>query len=123
MPKDTSQTEAMSNNKRIRPIALATIQLCLSEGISQLLSQSVSRKFCLIILFNNLKEICSNLLRAFWVDVKACLSLVLHQYFFWGKRGWFLSDVFSWDKSIPFGLYCMIEKINIDNPGEFSAKY
>ena len=41
MPKGTSQAEATSNSKKIKPIALAVVELCLSEGISQLLSQSV----------------------------------------------------------------------------------
>ena len=45
MPKGTSQAEAMSNSEKIKPIALAVIELCLSEGISQpvtyLPSQSV----------------------------------------------------------------------------------
>jgi len=41
MPKGTSQAEVMSNSEEIKPLALAVIKLCLSEGISQ----SVSRKF------------------------------------------------------------------------------
>ena len=41
MKKGTLQAEATSNSKKITLIALATIKLCLSEGISQLLSQSV----------------------------------------------------------------------------------
>jgi len=40
MPKSTSWTEATSNSEKIAPIALAVIELHLSEGISQLLSQS-----------------------------------------------------------------------------------
>ena len=42
MPKGTCQAEVMSNNEKIKPIALADIELCLSEGISQ----SVTRKLC-----------------------------------------------------------------------------
>ena len=42
MLKDTCQAEAISNSEKIKPVALAIIELCLSEGISQLLSQSVS---------------------------------------------------------------------------------
>ena len=37
MPKSTSQAEAMSNSEKIKPVALAVIELRLSEGISQLL--------------------------------------------------------------------------------------
>ena len=43
--KGTSQAEAASNSEKIKPVALAVVELCLSEGISQLLSQLVSRKF------------------------------------------------------------------------------
>ena len=43
MPKGTCPTEAMSNSEKIKPVALAIIDLCLSEGIiSQSVSQSVS---------------------------------------------------------------------------------
>jgi len=41
MPKGTSWDEATSNSEKIKLIALAVIELCLSEGISQ----AVSRKF------------------------------------------------------------------------------
>ena len=45
MPKGTCRAEAMSNSEKIKPVALAIIELRLSEGISQsvtyLLSQSV----------------------------------------------------------------------------------
>ena len=50
IPKGTSRAEATSDSEKIKPVALAIIELCLPEGISQLLtyllSQSVSRKFC-----------------------------------------------------------------------------
>ena len=42
MPKSTSQAEAMLNSEKIKPVALAIITLCLSEGISQSVTQSVS---------------------------------------------------------------------------------
>ena len=42
MPKGTCPTEATSNSEKIKTVALAVIKLRLSEGISQLLSQSVS---------------------------------------------------------------------------------
>ena len=45
MPKGTCRAEATSNSEKIKPVALAVIELRLSEGISQsvtyLLSQSV----------------------------------------------------------------------------------
>jgi len=33
MPNGTSQAEATSNSEKIKPVALAVIELCLSEGI------------------------------------------------------------------------------------------
>ena len=45
MPKGTSWAEAMSNSEKIRPVALAVIELRLSEDVSQSVSQAVSRKF------------------------------------------------------------------------------
>ena len=38
-PKGTCRAEAMSNNEKIKPVALAFIKLRLSEGINQLLGQ------------------------------------------------------------------------------------
>ena len=45
MPKGTSRAEVTSNSEKIKSIVLAVIELCLFEGISQLLShdQSVTR--------------------------------------------------------------------------------
>ena len=40
MPKG-SRAEAMSNSEKIKPVALAVIELQLSEGISQSIRQSV----------------------------------------------------------------------------------
>ena len=39
MPKGTCQAEATSNSEKIKPIALAVIELRLSEGTSQSVSQ------------------------------------------------------------------------------------
>ena len=39
MPKGTPWAEAMSNSEKIKPVALAGIELCLTEGISQAVSQ------------------------------------------------------------------------------------
>ena len=41
MPKGTCRAKATSNSEKIKPIALAVIELRLSEGIDQLLSQSL----------------------------------------------------------------------------------
>jgi len=38
MPKGTSWAEVMSNSEKIKPVALAIIKLCWSEGIRQLVS-------------------------------------------------------------------------------------
>ena len=77
MPKGTSQAEAMSNSEKIKPVALAVIELRLSEGISQSVRQLVSRNIHLIIFF----KFHSNLLKVFQGDLKACLVLVLpNQY-------------------------------------------
>jgi len=49
MAKGTSQAEGTSNSKKIKPVALAIVELRKSEGISRAVSQavsySVSRKF------------------------------------------------------------------------------
>ena len=39
MPKFTSRAKTMSNSEKIKPVALAIIELCLSEGIRQSVSQ------------------------------------------------------------------------------------
>ena len=41
MPKGTSRAEVTSNSEKIKPVALAVIDLCLSEDISQAVNQSV----------------------------------------------------------------------------------
>ena len=48
MPNGTCWAEAMSNSEKIKLIALAVIELYLSEGISQLLSQSLENFIKLI---------------------------------------------------------------------------
>ena len=37
--KGTSRAKAMSNSEKIKPVVLAIVALCFSEGISQFLSQ------------------------------------------------------------------------------------
>ena len=70
MPNGTSRAEVTLNSEKIKHIALAVIELRLSEGINQLLSQK--------ILLNKLfLKFRSNLLKAFRVNLKACLGLVL----------------------------------------------
>ena len=44
--------------EKIKPVALPVIEVRLSEGISQLLTYSVSRKFCRIIFFLNSVATC-----------------------------------------------------------------
>ena len=71
MPKSTSWAELTSNSvKKLKPVALAVIKLRLSEGISQsviqLVTQSIIRKFFLII--KKINHI--NLLKVFQVDLK-----------------------------------------------------
>jgi len=43
MPKGTSWAEVTLNSEKIKLVALAVIELCLAEGISQAGSQSVRR--------------------------------------------------------------------------------
>ena len=45
MPKGTFRAEATLNSVKIKPVALAVIELHLSEGINQSVTYSVSRKF------------------------------------------------------------------------------
>ena len=78
MPKGTCWAKATSNSEKIKPVALAVIELRLSEGISQPVSQSVENSIEYIIYIFKFR---SNLLKAFQVDLKACLGLVLpNQY-------------------------------------------
>ena len=64
MPKGTSRAEVTSNSEKIKPIALVVIELCLTKGISQS-KENIFFKFR------------GNFLKAFRVDLKACLGLVL----------------------------------------------
>ena len=59
------------NSEKINLVALAVIELCLSEGISQSVSQSVTRKFHLILFYNSI----AILLKVFWIDPKTILGL------------------------------------------------
>jgi len=64
--------------QKIRPVALAIVELHESEGIRQAGSLSVSRKFRWINFF---LKFCSNFLKAFRINLKAFLGLVLpNQY-------------------------------------------
>jgi len=40
MPKGNSRAEVTSKSEKIKPLTLAVIKLCLSEGISQAVSHS-----------------------------------------------------------------------------------
>ena len=44
LAKSTSRDEAMSSSEEINPIALSIVQLCLAEGISQLVENSIKYK-------------------------------------------------------------------------------
>ena len=77
MSKGTCRAEVTLSSEKIKPITLAIIELRLSEGISQLLTQSVENLSNNFFFF----KFRSNLLKAFWVNLKACLGLVLpNQY-------------------------------------------
>ena len=43
MPKGISRAEVTSNSEKIKSVALAVNELCLSEGISQSVRRSVSQ--------------------------------------------------------------------------------
>ena len=58
MPTDISQAEATSNSEKIEPVALAIIELCLTKGISEAVSQKK-------ILFNKYFKILWQPLKAF----------------------------------------------------------
>ena len=45
LTKGLSPGEVTVNSEEIKPVAIAIIELCLSEGISKGVSESVSRKF------------------------------------------------------------------------------
>jgi len=62
MPKGTFWAEATSNSEQIKPVAIAVIKLCLTEGISQL---AVSQRKIPLNKFRG------NFLKAFRVDLKA----------------------------------------------------
>ena len=49
MPKGTCRAEATSNSEKMKPVALAVIELCLSEGIRQSVSQSLENSVKQII--------------------------------------------------------------------------
>ena len=70
MPKGTSRAEATSNSEKIKPVALAVIELRLSEGVRQSVSQKIS-------LNKSFLKFCNNLLKTFQVNLKVCLDLVL----------------------------------------------
>ena len=82
MPKGMCPPKAMSNSEKIKPLALAT-------------------RYHMSVIKNSVKKFFkfhSNLLKAFRVDLKACLGLVLpNQYCLIIIRencGWFFGGVF-----------------------------
>jgi len=75
MAKGTSWAEAMSNSKKIKPVALAIVELRRSEDIRQSVRQLVSQSVENSVKYFFLK-FCSNFLKVFRVDLKVCLGLV-----------------------------------------------
>ena len=74
MPKGTSRAEATLNSEKIKPVAIA--ELCLTEGISQVVSHKK------IPLNNFFLKFRGNFLKVFRVDLNAYLGLVLlNQYY------------------------------------------
>ena len=71
----TCQDKASSNSEKSKPIALAVIKLCLSEGIRK----AGSRKF-------QIKKKLNNLLEAFRVVLKGLLGLAIPNQYFQGAR-------------------------------------
>ena len=87
MPKGTSRAEATLNSEKIKPVAIAVIKLCLTEGISQAVRQSVSHKKIPWQLFESISGRSESL-----------FGLVLpNQYYSSVKNwGWFSGDFTSW---------------------------
>jgi len=67
MPKGTSRAEVTLNSEKIKPVTLAIIDLCLTEGITVSQKTIPLNKY----IFHD------NFLKAFWVNLKTCLGLVL----------------------------------------------
>ena len=68
LAKGTSQDKATLNNEEIKPATLVIIELCLSEGISQSVENSVTKKFFKFHI---------NLVEWFMVDLKKFLGLAM----------------------------------------------
>ena len=109
MPKGTSRDKAMSNSAKIKPVALAVIELRFSEGtrqtgrwagsqtgrqlVSQAVSQSAENSIAKVFF-----KFCSNLFEAFRVVLKALLGIILNHYCQSVRmvlQSWFLGDMFS----------------------------
>ena len=79
--------------RKIKLVALAIIELCLSEGISQSVTQSVTRKSCFKKYFI---ATCWKHFGLIWKLVWAQFYLTNTTSLSSGKWGWLLGDVFSW---------------------------
>jgi len=64
MAKGTSQAEVTSSSKKIKPIAFTIVELC--NSIRQLVENSI-----IFLKFH------SNFLKAFQINLKACLGLTI----------------------------------------------
>ena len=89
-PKGTCQTQVKSNCTKIKPVALAVLELCLSEGISQSVENSVKQKKL---------NFYRNSSKAFRVVLKACLGLIVHNQYYQGV----VKVLWVWFLSINFG--------------------
>ena len=78
MPKGMCPAGVTLNSEKTKPVALAVIELHLSEGISQSVSQSVRQSVSQYKISFNIYifKFHSNFLKVFWVDLKTCLGLV-----------------------------------------------
>ena len=67
----TLRDEAMLNSEEMKSVAKAIIELCLSEGISQSVSQQKN------LLNKKFKKFHNNLMQRFRVDLKTFLGLAM----------------------------------------------
>ena len=79
MAKGTSRDDVMLNSEEIKPIALAVIELRLSEDISQIIIQIASQIVSQLVekfdKYEILKKIHNNLMQRFGVDLKTFVGL------------------------------------------------
>ena len=96
MPKGTSRDEATLNSEKIKPIALAVIELCLSERVRQAGRQLVSQKTPL----NVKKFVATHSIKSIKGHTEGTLGLVILANIS-KASGWSLKPVF-WSKTPKF---------------------